>query len=210
MQDRAGPSSSRSALGAGFSDQYFRKKDVAGEVRAHPEYDPHVRRLILLLLALGLCAACAGNRAPSPRTAPPAGSRTALEALKLKDPATEWNDKSLLRADLDLDGGDDFALSGVRKDRFMVGIVRGTINADSQADSRPDSRVWTLDFPWDGGEDALCSKKAKIVLEPLEENEGPKPGHPRKGMGINLSDDRCDAFHIYWDPREKTFAYWRL
>jgi hypothetical protein len=73
-----------------------------------------------------------------------------------------------------------------------------------------DSQVWTLDFPWNGGEDALCSKNAKITLEPLEENEGPKPSHPGKGMGINLHDEQCDGFHIYWDPQERTFEYWRL
>jgi hypothetical protein len=72
------------------------------------------------------------------------------------------------------------------------------------------SRSWTLDFPWDGEEDALCSKRAKISLEPLEENEGPKPEHPRKGQGINLHDGQCDAFHIYWNPKERTFEYWRL
>jgi len=169
--------------------------------RVHPEYDPPVRRLpIPLILALCLCAACA-SRKPEPLTAP-AGPGTALDALKLKDPATEWDGKSLLHADLDLDGGEDYAAAGVRKDRFVVGIVHGPVSAGS--------RVWTLDFPVNGEEDALCSAKAKISLEPLEENEGPKPGHPRKGMGINLSDDQCDAFHIYWDPKEKDFQYWRL
>jgi hypothetical protein len=156
-------------------------------------------RKSILLLALCLCAACAGNRAPEPAAG---SSRTALDTLKLKEPATEWNGKSLLRADFDLDGGEDYAFSGLRKDRFVVGIVSGPLGSDGG--------VWTLDFPWDGSEDALCSKDAKIALEPLEENEGPKAGHPRKGMGINLSDDQCDAFHIYWNPEEKDFEYWRL
>lgn len=158
----------------------------------------------ILLLTLCLFAACTG-REPEPRTAPEAGPRAALEALKLKDPTTVWNGKSLLHADLDLDGGEDYALSGIRKDRFVVGIVRGPMIGEGG-----DGKVWTLDFPWDGGEDALCSKDAKITLEPLEENEGPKPEHPRKGMGINLSDEQCDAFHIYWNPQEKKFEYWRL
>ena len=159
----------------------------------------------ILLLTLCLFAACAG-REPEPRTAPEAGLRTPLDTLKLKDPATKWNGKSLLHADLDLDGTEDYALSGLSKDRFKVGIVRGPLAREGNADGK----AWTLDFPWDGGEDALCSKDARITLEPLEENEGLKPGHPRKGMGINLSDDQCDAFHIYWDPQERTFEYWRL
>jgi len=159
----------------------------------------------LPILVLCLCAACA-SREPEPRTTPAAGPRAALDVLRAREPGTEWDGKSLLHADLDLDGGEDYALAGLRKDRFVVGIVHGPLGGGSSADSQ----VWTLDFPWDGGEDALCSKDAKITLEPLQENEGPKPDHPREGMGINLSDEQCDAFHIYWNPQEKTFAYWRM
>ena len=69
-------------------------------------------------------------------------------------------------------------------------------------------------FGWallhDGGEDALCAKHAKIELESLEENEGPEEDQPHTGQGLNLSDDRCDAFHIYWNPKSKDFEYWRL
>jgi hypothetical protein len=153
----------------------------------------------LLLIVLCLLAACAG-REPEPRTG--ASPRTALDVLKLKEPGTQWNAKSLLQADLDLDGTPDYALAGTQEDHFVVGIVHGPLKSDSQA--------WTLDFAWDGEEDALCSKNAKITLEPLEENEGPKPEHPKKGQGINLYDGECDAFHIYWNPKTKEFEYWRL
>lgn len=164
-------------------------------------YDPHVRRLALLL-ALCLLAACAG-REPEPRTG--ARPRTALDVLKLKEPGTHWAAKSLLQGDLDLDGTPDYAVAGTQDDRFVVGIVHGPLPANIA-----DSRSWTLGFPWDGQEDALCTKNAKITLEPLEENEGPKPEHPRKGLGINVYDGECDAFHIYWNPKSKDFEYWRL
>jgi hypothetical protein len=159
-----------------------------------------ISRSSLLILAL-VCAACAGGgvRAPGGATAGPVA---ALDLLELREPATRWNRRSLLRADLDLDGGEDYAAAGLRQDRFVVAIVRGPVQADS--------RVWTLEFPWTGDEDALCSKKAKIILESLAENEGPKEGHPRQGMGINLHDDLCDAFHIYWNPAERQFEWWRL
>lgn len=166
-------------------------------------YDPLVKRSPLpALLALFLLAACAG-REPEPRTG--ASPRTALDVLKLKEPATAWDGKSQIEGDFDLDGTADFALTGLQGDRFVVGIVRGPVTA-----GRADSQVWTLDFPWDGEEDALCSKKAKISPEPLEENEGPKPEHPRKGLGINLHDGECDSFHIHWNPKSKDFEYWRL
>jgi hypothetical protein len=159
-------------------------------------------RTIALVLILSGGLGCAGGRAPSPRGAS-AGPATALELLQLRQPQTKWDPKSLLKADLDQDGGEDFALLGRRKDRFVVGVVQGPVNAEKSA-------VWTLDFPWNGGEDALCSQHAKIALEPLAENEGPEADHPQKGLGINLSDDLCDAFHIYWSQRQQRFEWWRL
>lgn len=162
---------------------------------------PSSRNAVLILVLCG-CLGCAGSRTPSPRS-PPARPATALDVLKLRQPGTEWNAKTLLRGDLDLDGGEDYAALGLDKDQFVVGIVHGPVDAKKGG-------VWTLDFPSNGGEDALCSKHAKIALEPLDENEGPKAGHPRKGLGINLSDDLCDAFHIYWNPQKQTFEWWRL
>lgn len=157
--------------------------------------------VVALILVLCGCAGCAGGGAPSPRG--PLPEAAALELLKQRHPEAKWKTKSLLRGDFDLDGGKDYALLGFEKDRAVVGIVHGPVNADQGG-------VWILDFPWNGGEDALCSKKATIAIEPLAENPGPKAEHPRKGLGINLSDDLCDAFHIYWNPRKQTFEWWRL
>jgi hypothetical protein len=159
-------------------------------------------RNVVLALVLCGCLGCAGTRAPSPRE-PSAGPTTALDVLHLRQPATKWDSKSLLQADLDQDGTADFAVLGRGEDHFVVGIVHGPVNAGKDG-------VWTLDFPWDGGEDALCAKHAKIALESLEENEGPEEDQPHTGQGLNLSDDRCDAFHIYWNPRKKQFDWWRL
>lgn len=155
--------------------------------------------LLILVLACVACATGQPNRPPQPVSVKP---RSALDVLRRREPATEWDGKSLLHADLDLDGGEDYALAGTRKDRFVVGIVHGPVGGESH--------VWTLDFPWDGGEDALCSKHAKIALESLGDNPGPKAEHPAKGMGINLHDDRCDSFHIYWNPAAQKFEWWRL
>jgi hypothetical protein len=163
---------------------------------------------IFLTLILCLGAACAGNRSNAPRTSRNSRSvepRTALEILRLRQPNTEWDSKTLLRGDLDHNGGVDYAATGIRKDRVVVGIVEGPISARS--------RTWFLDFPWKGGgEGALCSEKAKITLEPLDPatEAGARKVVSKPGVGINLHDDRCDAFHIYWDPERKTFDWWRL
>jgi hypothetical protein len=153
------------------------------------------KRSLLLILAL-VCAACAG--APSSRH-----PRTALDILHQRDPAVQWNGRNLVEADLDHDGAPDYALTGTSKDRVVVGIVRGPVAMGTP--------VWTLEFPWSGGgEDALCSRDAKIAAEPLDDEAESRTGHPVKGTGLNLHDDRCDAFHIFWNPEKKKFEWWRL
>jgi hypothetical protein len=153
--------------------------------------DPAFRRGLLLFLAL--CAGCAGLHSP----------RTALDAARQHDPTVQWDAKSLLEADFDQDGRADYALIGLRKDRVVVGIVRGPLV--------PGTPVWTLEFPVKGGgEDALCSADAKIAVEPLGDEAKTRRGGGGQGVGLNLHDDKCDAFHIFWNPEKKKFEWWRL
>ena len=152
------------------------------------------RQLLLLLLCLAGAACATGHRGTP---------RTAVDLLQRREPAVEWNDRSLIEADLDQDGVPDYAVTGLRKDRVVVGLVHGPLTAGSPA--------WTLEFPWKGGgEDALCSRDARIAPEPLDDEATTRAGHPVKGTGINLHDDRCDAFHIFWNPEKKKFEWWRL
>lgn len=150
---------------------------------------------ILLTLALPGLLGCAGTRPSTPTPGAPK-RLTAFDILRQREPDTEWDSGSLLKADLDQDGKQDYVCSGIRGDRFVVGIVQGPLGESC--------RHWTLEFPWDGTQDALCSRKARIELEEIEE-EG-EPSRP----GINLHDDQCDAFHIFWDPELRTYDWWRL
>jgi hypothetical protein len=153
-------------------------------------FRPQLRCSLLLLLAL--CAACTGLHRP----------RTALDVLAQRHPTVKWDARNLLEADLDQDGVADYALTGTTRDKVVVGIVHGPLVAGSP--------VWTLEFPWTGGgEDALCSPEAKIAAEPLGDEAKNRAAHVG-GMGINLHDDKCDAFHIFWNPGKKKFEWWRL
>jgi hypothetical protein len=148
-------------------------------------------RTLLALSLLGLVGCAGMNR--------PAGPKNALDLLRQREPDTDWDSKSLLHGDFDQDGTEDFALAGIKGDLFVVGIVKGPVE--------PSSRHSILKFPWDdGGQDALCSEVAKISLEEIAEADPPG----RKGLGINLHDDACDAFHIYWDPEQNDYDWWRL
>jgi hypothetical protein len=161
----------------------------------------HKILLVIPLLALG----CAGNRAATAPGRP--GAPTALDLLRQRDPQASWDAASQVHADLDLDGVADYAVRGLRKDRVLVGIVKGPLEAKS--------RTWILDFPWGKeSQDSLCSKKVKIELEDLDDSStaGAKPARVKKGKGkgISLYDDRCDAFHIYWNADDQKFDWWRL
>lgn len=161
---------------------------------------PSAGRTLVLILALCGCTACAGARGPQT----PAGSGTAtpLEILRHREPGVQWDAASLQKADLDRDGQKDAALLGFRRDGAVVGIVQGPMTARS--------RIWTLEFSWKGGgQGDLCSQEVGIDLERLEELESPEEV-PVQGMGVNLHDDRCDAFHIYWNPKEQRYDWWRL
>jgi len=163
-----------------------------------------------LLPALLALSGCAGNRAATPPGRP--GAPTALTLLQQSDPKASWDAASQVHADLDLDGVADYALRGLRKDRVVVGIVKGPLAADS--------RTWVLAFPWGKKtQDSLCSKKVKIELEDLDDSATAGAKHAGttsttrrkgKGKGISLYDDRCDAFHIYWDADGQKFDWWRL
>lgn len=148
---------------------------------------------LLLLVAMAGLIGCAGIR-------PPGGKiRSAFDLLRVREPETQWDSASLLKGDLDQDGTSDYALSGLRDNVFVVGIVQGPLSGSS--------RHWALKFPMEGGTDeALCSRNAKIRLEQIEK-EGTRV---RPGVGINLHDEQCDSFHIFWDAEQKTYDWWRL
>ena len=158
---------------------------------------PKFHWALLPILALSILgAACAG--APSMHH-----PRTASDVLRQRHSAVEWNAKSLIEVDLDHDGAADYAVLGQAKGQVVVGIVHGPVISTSP--------VWTLEFPvGGGGEDALCSAEAKLAVEPLGDEEKTRSGHSLKGVGLNLHDDHCDAFHIFWNPDKKKFEYWRL
>ena len=170
---------------------------------------PKTHHTILLLALIGSLIGCAGNRAAHHPGGTPAPAPTALDLLRQRDRQTVWEPVSEVRADLDHDGVTDYALRGLRKDRVVVGIVKGPLAAAS--------RTWILTFPWGKeSQDSLCSSKVKIEAEDLDDSAtaGAKPARsPHKtvpGKGISLYDDRCDAFHIYWSAEERKFDWWRL
>jgi hypothetical protein len=159
------------------------------------------RRLVLLVLSAVLATGCQTAGTPSPE-APSPGATTAPALLAAREPGVTWSTKSLVKADLDGDGQTDYALGGVKKGRYVVGIVQGP--------PATGARYWTLDFGVsEEDQESLCSLQAKLTVEELDRSGG-EDDMAAHAKGLSLHDDRCDAFHIYWNTREKRYEWWRL
>lgn len=63
---------------------------------------------------------------------------SALNLLRTREPKVVWNAGSLLKADFDYDGIDDYALGGKTSLGYVVGVVKAPISAQS--------KHWTLRF----------------------------------------------------------------
>ena len=75
---------------------------------------------------------------------------TALSVLRSLEPKVTWNSQTVLQADFDCDGLDDYALGGRTGDRYVVGVVQGPLTQRS--------KHWTLVFSADpGSQGSLCS-----------------------------------------------------
>jgi hypothetical protein len=158
--------------------------------------------LALLVLPAVLAAGCQSGGVPSPEAPAPGAATTAPALLAAREPGVTWSAKSLVKADLDGDGQTDYALGGVKKGRYVLGIVQGP--------PATGSRHWTLDFGVnEEDQESLCSLQAKLTVEELDRSGG-EDDMAAQAKGLSLHDDRCDAFHIYWNTREKRYEWWRL
>jgi hypothetical protein len=93
-------------------------------------------------------------------------------------------------------------VGGTQGELFVVGIVRGPL--------APDARHFRMTFRvLEGDQNSLCSASAKLDVEDLDTSDGGDDVAPN-AKGIALHDDRCDAFHIYWNISTKRFTWWRL
>lgn len=142
-----------------------------------------------MLLLTVLCTACTPDRSP------PAAARLADRA----EPAA-------LVADVDCDARPDSARV-LRSDTVLtVEVFRAAATAPEQL-SIPVSSDRQL---------AVCMAEARLAAEPLTYLPG-RDDIPRlEGFqssatchGLSLTDDRCDALHLYWDGTRQRFGQWR-
>ena len=157
-----------------------------------------MKTFLTVIFLIILCGTSVFTQKTSKRT-------TALQLLTNRESKVRWNSRSLLKADFDYDGVADYALAGKKGNLYVIGIVKGF--------PKSKSKHWTLEFSQDAGsQGALCSvADAQIRLERFSaDDENPEVRKlPKKSRGINLSDEMCDSFHIYYNRKKVRFVWWR-
>jgi hypothetical protein len=133
-------------------------------------------------------------------------SQRALSLLAVDKPRVNWNPASVLSADFDHDGKDDFAFSGTEEGKFVVAIIRSSIPTKSRYSvfrfsiKSPSLKI-----------DQICSLDAKIrTRSPVIVGSAKGTWRiPLESKAIFL-DDGCDPIDISWDQEKQKFERLRI
>jgi len=157
---------------------------------------PTIDKTVRLLAASSLLCLLGG--ATHGQTKVPQDGQRALKVLESLEPKTSWRPETLLKGDFDCDGSKDYAFGGQKANRYIIGILKGPVKANS--------KHWVISFKsGKESQNSLCSLDARINLESRKDL---KTRH--KCKGIKLHDDLCDSFHIYWKKLMGRFVWSRL
>jgi len=132
----------------------------------------------------------------------------AMALLAKFRPDVRWDSSTIVAADFDADGKDDFAVVGYVSGGLILAI-------QSSYDVKPTNFQY-LSFGIGGAQqDAICVAPAKLSAVPLlcdsEGNALPGCRASRGTSGLTLSDhnDDCDPINLYWDHDHHRMAWWR-
>ena len=133
-------------------------------------------------------------------------AQRALSVLASLQANVKWNPETVLRADFDHDGQEDFAFSGTQDGSFVLGIVGNSL--DDKA------KRWVFRFSIVSPSrkiNQICSLNAKIeTRSPVLLGSGKRMWHiPPASRAISL-DDGCDPIDVTWDQDNKKFELLRI
>ena len=129
---------------------------------------------------------------------------TAISELRKSNPGAQWDEKSVVFADVLCDGKPDTIILGSENKNVLIGVVSPTRS----------KRTQVLSFPIRSAtQNGFCAFPKRIEVFPMdcETEEGTLPGcKPVKGCKeFSVIDDECDSFNFYWDSSRKSLAWWR-
>lgn len=160
-----------------------------------------MKRLVVCIVLAGplVLAACSANTAGRA-----GGPVNVLEIAAAREPKVTWKGKDILKADIDCDGTEDYALEGRKGRDVFVMVIQGPATKSS--------KTAVQELP----EDELCGEPIALTLESLDydpsEEAGDLPGFERskKCKGLNLGSGECDAVHLFWNHKTASLDMWRL
>jgi hypothetical protein len=126
------------------------------------------------------------------------------KAAKALGPRVQWQERSVVKADLTCDARQDFAILGKQDSLLVLAVFANkrttkpiVIEIDSDLDAtRARLSVESQDFETGTGDPG---------------DVGPLPGFKRSKAcyGLRLDDERIDSVHIYWNRVEGKFQTWQ-
>jgi hypothetical protein len=115
-------------------------------------------------------------------------------------PGATWRSNSVLTADFSCRGRKEQAILGVTSSEIVIAVF---LNGTGE---KPEILRYSAA--------ARNISQTTLTIESLDyapdEETGPLPGFRRSPscQGLNLSDDRIDSAHIYWNHDTQRFADW--
>jgi hypothetical protein len=136
----------------------------------------------------------------------PEKAQRALVVLTEYQPGINWDPATVLSADFDQDGIDDFAFSGTQDGNFVVGIVSNSL------ENKPKHWVFVFSIVSPSRNiNQICAQRAKIrTRSPVLLGSDKRMWDiPARSRAISL-DDGCDPIDITWDQDKKKFELLRI
>lgn len=129
-----------------------------------------------------------------------------LAAASRADSNVSWQEKSIVRGDFTCNGRKELAILGTSPNEIVVAVF-GVDSAKPVGVMRFSASVWN-------------PESAVLVTEPLDFTRDefvrevgflPEGLQPSKTcLGLNMSDQRVDSAHIYWDRANRRLKSWSL
>lgn len=120
----------------------------------------------------------------------------------------EWDESSIVKADINCDGKPDTAKLGYLKNRVRLTVIFGG-----------DGTSQSIEFGLGKSQyqDYLCGTKALLSVEDMDYNlieafgENPEGFKQSKTcMGLNVRAGDCDSMHIFYNHKTGRINWWRL
>ena len=146
-----------------------------------------------------------GGRAGQERQTDPQTQRV-LSRLATYEPHVNWDSRTMLKADFDHDGKNDYAFTGTQGGTYVVAIMRDS------ADGNPNHWIFRFSVVSPSLKiNEICSLRTSIkTRSPVLLGSGKQMWRIPTNSKALLVDDGCDPVNITWDQEKRNFELLRI